>query len=332
MYNKKFFFLLIICSVIFSCSKDELISEESQSLVDDISYNNVKQKITDFNDLIKGRDTKSLFTVDETIWSLEADCNYTHRVTGEYTDIQTDTIIITLNKKEGNKIGITQVRKGIESINSQLSNLLNQERFLIFTDVNLKNEDKQKVDLFIIANTGYKVTNTKVLVTRESASRAILSSFGNTSWFWGLGKGKCGSNTGGLSLDAGKVISGSILIYLNQNEILTNINSVYVNPFDPYIVNTHVPNSFGYSSSLLFDDGGTWNINHACLDPTALSFYRNNLLTIGNEFKPTGQVAIDYDLESLIAVNTMQNLTTWRIAHRAKITYANITSPLTVAF
>ncbi len=271
----------------YACKKEKL----PQSSVPQKSA--IVEKITDFrNKIDRVRDNSYTrsgndnVTVDSAIWYLEAITNYTYSDPAyEYSQILEDSAIVSLPVTNG-LIDIANVQIAYDSLIQALatynSNIEAANKRLLTTGVVLREEatrsDEVSLKMYYSFGTDTEVDN--------------AASF---SWRWAFGLGQC---PGGSELpppnDAAKRIAWRANLTLPTppaNVIYVDLSTEIVKPEDVIDEN---------GVHMLYYKKEYGEFYHPCITREEILQYKDNVLVIGQEYKPYPKDIVSYSVEGFV--------------------------------
>jgi len=306
--------IVIVASlIIYSCQKensgiDKSANQTEQSFID----LQLEKRIIAFRDKIdlirKNPTLKSGFDpmyVDSAVWYIEATSNLTYGdASFETEEFIVDSAFIEVPVTNGQilwadvQVAYDQV---IDSLAEHNANITANEKQLIVADISLKESND------------------------NSATFKVTSGFGTDGptdyvndypWYWGWELGRCD----GSGLGVGKDAADKIAQLAKYNISVPTGNSYYTDVVFEEVYGCYYTNNNG--DCLIFEDFQEYTLNHQCLSTTEISFYKNDLITVGNILKPTSSHSVlNYFLEDLTAYLLCgpDQHDCWRMIHHAII-------------
>lgn len=239
--------------------------------------------------------------VDNAIWYIESTANLTYGdANPELDGFVTDSAFLTVPLTNG-QILWTDVQIAYDQVIDILSDhydaIIASEKQLVVADVALIET----------------LSNSLILKITSGIATSGSPSWGanDHSWYWGWELGTCDGTGTGVGYDAADKIAelANILVSVPSG------NSYYNDVRWRYSSGCEHATS---PEECLFEDYQEYTLVHACLSPTEIAAYRNNLMSLGILLKPTANHSIiRYYLEDWTACGTYY----WAMAHYASFKY-----------
>ena len=302
-----------ISTFLSSCQDDENLSNSTphKTMFQGYSDSQIEDELNSFLDHLESirKDPKDpladeVWELEPILWYMEACVNYKYGASVQPELVKIDTSYVNLPVTDVKcKLGDVQVSYDavVDSIAAYFYELKEEEKYFLMTNISVASQTSQNISLQVIS---YYTLN------------GIIPNVNDYDWYWGWNKGQCGTNIG-APLDAADVImrgANSSILIPSPECYYTDISIHDV--FQTYLYQNNNNEPLG------FFDYQVGTLNHECLDPEKITFFRNGLIEIGNLFIPTGKVIAFYFSEDEYSAGLNSNWqNTWSMFHTAKFNY-----------
>ncbi len=301
--------------IIYSCQKDRTDIDNSE-LQTEQSENDtqLEKRIIAFRDQIdlirenpllkSGTDPME---IEDAIWYIEATANLTYGdASPELDGFVSDFSFITVPLTNGKilwpdvQIAYDQV---IDFLSDHYTSVIASEKQLKVADVSL--EETLSDHIILKINSGIATSGSPIFGANDH------------SWYWGWELGTCDNSGVGVGYDAADKIAelANILISVpSGNSYYTDVDYSYTAGCE------HAQGP----DDCLFEDFQEYTLVHPCLSPTDISFYKTNLIALGNLLNPSPEHSIvHYTLIDDFAPDLCgpDQHNCWYLRHSATIKY-----------
>lgn len=301
--------------IIFSCKKekneeDDKTQNQTEQSLKDAQLEKMIIAFRDKIDLIRENPTlksgSDPMEIDEAIWYIEATSNLTYGDAGSnLVEFIIDSSFIDVPLTNGQilwadvQIAYDQV---IDSLSVHNAAITASEKQLVVADIAIEEASDNSVTFQI--NSGF-------------AAEGSLPGNNDHPWYWGWELGRCDGTGIGVGFDAADKIAelANLLISVpSGNSYYTDIE---------WEESTGCEHASG-PDDCLFEDFQEYTLVHQCLSPANISFYKSNLIVLGDSLNPsTEHSVIHYLLEdwTAFALCGPDNHDCWYMSHHADIKY-----------
>ena len=298
---------------LISCQDDDKLSNQMnhKTMFQGYSDSQIEDELIKFLDNLETirKDPKDaladeVMELEPILWYMEACINYKYGASVQPELVKMDTSYVNFNvsgttyKLEDVQVSFDNI---VDSIAAFFYELEEEEKYFLMVNISVAEQTSQNISLQVISS---------------FSLNGIIPNVNDYDWYWGMNLGQCVTHNG-VPLDAADIImrgaNHSILIPAPEC-YYTDISIHDV--FQTYLYQNNNNEPLG------FFDYQVGTLNHECLDPEKIAFFRNGLIEIGNLFIPTGKVIAFYFSEDEYSAGLNSSWQdTWSMFHTAKFNY-----------
>lgn len=318
--NRKILFKLLTLAavitiglVVYSCQKEQVdIGKSENQTEQSLADVQLEKRIIAFRDKIDLiRENPALksgtdpMEIEEAVWYIEATSNLTYGdASPEMDGFVIDSAFVSVPITNG-QILWTDIQIAYDEVVDYLSDhfaaIIASEKQLVVADLAI--EEIANGFVVIKINSGFAVSGSATFGANDH------------SWYWGWELGRCDNIGVGVGYDA----ADKIAELANLSIIVPSGNSYYTDVW--WEESTGLQHATT-SEDGLFEDYQEYTLVHACLSPTHITAYKNNLISIGILLCPTSEYSvIHYNLEDWTANGIVPGGNSWAMSHHADIKY-----------